>query len=325
MKRRTFLVLVGAAGAWPLGAPAQKPIPVIGFLSSRAAAESAHLVAGFREGLREGGYIEGETVAIEYRWANNQYDRLPVLAAELVGRSVAVIVAAGGPPSALAAKTATAVIPIVFTSVGNPVEIGLVASLGRPGGNVTGSDSTLSAELDAKRLELLHELLPATGSVGVLLYANRVNSTATAELETAARTLKLRLVMLSAHDAESLDGSFAALLEQGLGALLVSADPFFDSRREQVVNLAARHAVPAIYQWREFAAAGGLMSYGASLPGAYHQAGLYAGRILKGAKPAELPVQRPTKFELVINLKTAKALGITVPPTLLARADEVIE
>jgi len=300
-------------------------MPVIGFLSSRAAAESTRLVAGFQEGLKEGGYIDGETVAVEYRWANNQYDRLPVLAAELVGRSVAVIVAAGGPPSALSAKTATGVIPIVFTSVGNPVEIGLVASLARPGGNVTGSDSTFSAELDAKRLELLHELVPTAGSIGVLVNANRVNLTATTELERAAGTLKVRLVMASAQDPESLNASFAALVEQGSGALLVSADPFFDSRREQVVSLAAHHAIPAAYQWREFAAAGGLMSYGASLPGAYHQAGLYASRILKGAKPAELPVQRATKFELVINLKTANTLGLTVPQALLARADEVIE
>jgi len=217
------------------------------------------------------------------------------------------------------------VIPIVFTSVGNPVEIGLVASLARPGGNVTGSDSTFSAELDAKRLELLHELVPTAGSIGVLVNANRVNLTATTELERAAGTLKVRLVMASAQDPESLNASFAALVEQGSGALLVSADPFFDSRREQVVSLAAHHAIPAAYQWREFAAAGGLMSYGASLPGAYHQAGLYASRILKGAKPAELPVQRATKFELVINLKTANTLGLTVPQALLARADEVIE
>jgi putative tryptophan/tyrosine transport system substrate-binding protein len=329
MKRRDLTLGFVAAIAVAYAARGQQNVmPVIGFLSSRAVGESHALVEAFKKGLEEGGFVEGRSVAIEYRWADGQYDRLPVLAADLVAQRVAVIVAAGGPPSALAAQAATTAIPIVFTSVGNPVESGLVASLGRPGGNITGSDSTLTVELDAKRLELLHQFVPAVNEIGVLVNANKNAAVKQMQIEAirvAAAALKLESVILAVTSETELETIFATLTERRVGGLLVTADPFFDSRREQLVVLAARYRIPAAYQWREFVSAGGLMSYGASLPAAYHRAGAYTGRILRGANPGELPVERPNKFELVINLKTANALELTVPQSLLARADEVIE
>jgi putative tryptophan/tyrosine transport system substrate-binding protein len=325
VKRRELLAGFCGAAAWPLAGHAQQ-LPVIGFLSSRSSDESAPLVAAFREGLKEGGFVEGQTALIEYRWAENEYDRLPALAADLVRRQVSVIVAAGGPISAFTAKAATPAIPVVFTSVGNPVEIGLVAGLGRPGGNVTGIDATMTAELDAKRLELLHELLPALAVIGILVNPNRPDAvTQVKDIEAAARTLGLQVIIMSAGTEGDVDAAFMALVQQRLGALLISADPFFVSRRGQLVALAARHAIPTIYQWRDFVAVGGLISYGASLASAYRQAGIYTGRILKGTKPADLPIERPTKFELAVNLNTAKALGLTVPQSILLRADELIE
>ena len=325
LKRREFIALCAAVTSWPLSVGAQ-PLPVIGFLSSRSSGESAPLVSAFRQGLSDGGYVEARDVVIVYQWAENKYDRLPGMAAELVRMPASMIVAAGGAVSAFAAKAATTVIPIVFTSVGNPVEIGLVASLARPGGNVTGIDATLTAELDAKRLELLHELLPSTEVIGVLVNPNRPDlATQVSEVHAAAQKLGLRLLVLGAGSESELDTAFKAATEQRLGALLVGADPFFVSRREQLIASAAHHRIPVMYQWRDFPLSGGLISYGASLAEAYRQTGVYAGRILKGAKPADLPVQRAARFELVLNLRIARNLGLAVPQALLARADEVIE
>jgi putative ABC transport system substrate-binding protein len=326
MRRRDFIGIAGGAAIWPHAARTQqKATPVIGFLSSRSAEESAPFVAAFRDGLREAGF-DGQGVVIEYRWAENDYDRLPTMAAELVARNVEAIIAAGGTISAFAAKAATSTIPIVFTSAGNPVEIGLIASLNRPGGNLTGIDATLTTQLDAKRLELLHELVRGEGAVGALVNPNRPDAAGqTAQIETAGQSLGLRLSFLKASSERELEMAFAELARQQLKALMIGADPLFISNRDQIVALAARHAIPTIYGWRDFVLAGGLISYGASLIGAYRQAGGYAGRILKGAKPPELPVEQPTKYELVVNLNTAKALGLTVPQSLLARADEVIE
>ena len=282
-------------------------------------------MAAFRQGLSETGYVEGQNVAIEYRWAEGRYDRLPALAADLVGRKVDVIVTSGGDPAALAAKNATSTIPIVFTVGGDPVAAGLVASLARPGGNLTGV-SILAVELMPKRLELLSELVPQARVIALLVNPNNPNAERIMrDVQEAARAKGVQLHILKAGTESEIDAAFASLVQLQAGALVVGADPFFNSRREQLVALAARHAVPAIYEWREFAAAGGLISYGASLTAAYRQVGIYAGKILKGAKPADLPVQQPTTFELVVNLKTAKALGLTVPPSILARADEVIE
>jgi putative tryptophan/tyrosine transport system substrate-binding protein len=323
MRRRDFLAdLCGVAVCSQIALAQVSGIPRIGFLSSRSADESGSLLTGFRRGLRDNGFVEGQTVEIEYRWADNNYERLASLANDLIGRHVALIVAAGGPASAFAAKAATTTIPIVFTSVGDPVEIGLVASLGHPGGNVTGTDATLTIELDAKRLELLHELLPEIRSVAALVNPTRPGSEGqTSQLKAAARDLGIDVIVLPASQQADIDTAFNQLVRQGLKALLVGSDPFFASRREQLVKLAARNSVPAIYQWPEFVSAGGLMSYGASLADAYWQAGEYTSRILKGAKPADLPVARPTKFEFLINTNTAKALGLTIPPSLLARAD----
>ena len=280
----------------------------------------------FREGLSEAGYDDRRNTVIEYHWAENQYDRLPSLAAELVNRHVAVIVAAGGAPSAVTAKAATATIPIVFTSVGDPVELGLVASLSRPGGNITGTDSTLTAELDAKRQQLLRELVPSANVIAALINPNRpLSELQVGDIKKSARSLGQELLVVPAGTDRDLDAAFRTLKQQDVKALLVGTDPFFASRREQLVALAARYAIPTSYQWRDFTVAGGLMSYGGSLAGAYRQAGIYTGRILKGESPVDLPVMRPTKFELVINFKTAKALGLTVPQSILARADEVIE
>ena len=324
MKRRNFVFLLGSAFVvLPRVARAQQPI--IGFLSSRSAGESASVVAAFLQGLRERGYVEGQNLAIEYRWADGRYDRLPTLAAELVDRHATVIVAVGGEPSALAAKAVTSTIPIVFTTGGDPVKLGLVASLARPGNNLTGV-ALLFAEVQAKRLQMLQELVPAITAVALLVNpTNAATDQDTREMEVAARSLGLQLQLLQAATDNDFDTAFATILGRRLGGLIVAQDPFFIARRDQLVTLAARHAVPTIYFSGEFVRVGGLISYGGSLAAGYRQVGLYAGRILEGTKPADLPVVQPTKFELVVNLKTAEALGLTVPQTILGRADEVIE
>jgi len=325
MKRRDLLILGGALVAWPPAARAQlKAIPVIGYLGNTPG-PAVRLTAAFHQGLSETGYVEGQNVAIEYRWAEGHYDRLPALAAELVGRKVDVIVSTVGTPSALAAKNATSTIPIVFRGGGDPVGDGLVASLARPGGNLTGV-ILLADELTPKRLELLSELVPQARVIALLVNPN--NATAEriiGDVQAAARVRGLQLHILKAASENEIDAAFASLVQLHAGALVVGADPFLSSRREQIVALASRHVVPAIYAWREFADSGGLISYGASLTAAFRQVGTYTGKILNGAKPADLPVQQPTTFELVINLKTAQALGLTVPQSILARADEVIE
>ena len=328
MRRRDFIIfLAGAMAAWPLAARAQqKAMPVIGVLSANSASTSSGPFMGaFRQGLSEAGYVEGQNLAIEYRWAEGHYDRLPALAADLVGRKVDLIMA-NSPPSALAAKSATSTIPIVFRHGGDPVRDGLVASLARPGGNLTGVSQLGDEGLTAKRLELLSELVPQARVIALLVNPN--NSTAERviqEVQQAARVKGLQLHLLKASSESEIDTAFASLVQLHAGALLVAADPFLSSRREQLVALASRHAVPSIYAWREFAAAGGLISYGASLTSAFRLVGHYAGKVLKGEKPADMPVQQATKFELVINLKTAQALGLTVPQALFLRADEVIE
>jgi putative tryptophan/tyrosine transport system substrate-binding protein len=323
VKRRELLLLGGAMTAALDLRAQQKAMPVIGYLSSGSPGPNAPIVAAFRQGLGETGYVEGKDVAIEYRWAEGSYDRLPAFAADLVGRKVDVIVAGG--PAALAAKGATSTIPIVFFGGGDPVGDGLVASLARPGGNLTGV-SIMVLELTPKRLELLSELVPQTEVIALLVNPNSSEAEPTIrDAQEAARTKGMRLQILMASSESEIDAAFASLAQLRAGALVVGADPFFSSRREQLVALAARHAVPAIYALRDFAAAGGLISYGPSLTVIYHQVGIYVGKILKGAKPADLPVEQPTRFELVVNLKTATALGLTVPPLLLATADEVIE
>jgi ABC-type uncharacterized transport system substrate-binding protein len=327
LKRREFITLLGgAAVTWPLAVRAQQPaMPVIGFLSGASPGPFAHLVAAFRQGLQEAGYTEGQNVTIEYRWAEGQYDRLPSLAADLVHLPVAVIAATGGSVAARAAKAATATIPIVFSSGADPVKVGLVASLSRPGGNVTGVHVFIGA-LDPKKLGLLRELAPQATLVGALLNPNVEDfQVRLADLQEAARTVGQQIHILSASTEGELDTAFAALSQIGAGALVVSADAFFNSRRDQIVALAARYAIPAIYETREYAVAGGLMSYGTSLTESYHQVGVYTGRILKGAKPADLPVFQLTKFQFVLNLKTAKALGVKISDNLLSLADEVIE
>jgi putative tryptophan/tyrosine transport system substrate-binding protein len=328
IERRQFLAtLGGAAAAWPLLAHAQQPpMPVIGFLSSSSAESSAYRLDALRQGLGESGYAEGQNVTIEYRWADGQYDRLPSLAAELVRREVAIIVATGaGGVAAQAAKRATSTIPIVFSSAVDPIKAGLVASINRPGGNATGFVQ-FTALLEAKRLQLLHELVPNATVIGVLVNAaNPVAETQTADVQAAARSISRQVHVVTASSEGEFDAAFAGLAQQRIGGLLIAADPFFFSRREQLVALAARYALPAVYEWREFVVDGGLMSYGNRVTDAYHQIGIYCGRILKGANPADLPVVQPTKFELVINLKTAKALGLTVPNAMQLLADEVIE
>jgi putative ABC transport system substrate-binding protein len=318
-------VLVGVAG-WPLAARAQEvTAPGIGLLSSRSQTDSTDVAAAFRQGLAELGYAEGQNVSLEYRYTDGQYDRLPSMASELVRRQVAIIFATGGIVSALAAKAATSTIPIVFTVGDGPVKHGLVASLSRPGGNATGV-LIIVADLSSKRLELLHELIPAAGVIAVLVSPS--NSNLKTQLEgfrSAARSLQLELQVLDASDDAEVHASFASLRRTGVEALLVGADPFIDSRRDQIIALAAEHAMPTIYEGRELVEAGGLVSYGPSRTEAARLAGIYAGRILGGARPNNLPVQAPAKFELAINLKAVKALGLTIPPSLLARADEVIE
>jgi putative ABC transport system substrate-binding protein len=325
MRRRELMLLLGGAltAARALRAQ-QKAMPVIGVLGSSSPGLAAPNLAAFHQGLNETGYVEGQNVAIEYRWAEGRDDRLPALAADLAGRKVDVIAPMGGTPGALAAKGATSTIPIVFVS-GDPVGFGLVASLARPGGNLTGV-SFLSVELSAKRLELLSELVPQAGVIALLVNPNGLGSERMIQdVQEAARAKGVQLHILKAASEGEIDAAFATLVQLQAGALVVGADSFFPSRREQLVALAARHAVPAIYEWREFAAAGGLISYGASTTGAYRQLGIYAGKMLKGAKPTDLPVEQPTRFELVINLKTAKTLRLTIPQSILARADEVIE
>jgi putative tryptophan/tyrosine transport system substrate-binding protein len=323
MRRRELMLLLGGAmtAARVLRAQ-QKAMPVIGFLGSTSPV--APYVAAFHQGLSETGYVEGQNVAIEYRWAEGRYDRLPALAVDLVGSKVDVIVTVGGVSSALAAKSATSTIPIVF-SAADPVGAGLVASLARPGGNLTGF-SIMATELMPKGIELISELVPQAGVIALLVNPNNPGTEAIIrDVREAARVKGLQLPILKASTENEIDAAFLTLVQLHAGALVVSIDPFFNSRRDQLVALASRHAVPAIYYWREFATVGGLISYGPSNPAAYRQAGIYVGKILKGAKPADLPVQQPTTFELVVNLKTAKALGLTIPQSILARADEVIE
>jgi putative ABC transport system substrate-binding protein len=325
MRRRELMLLLGGAMAVSRTLRAQqKAMPVIGFLGSSAPGPMAPYTAAFRQGLSETGYVEGQNVTVEYRWAERSYDRLPALAADLVGRKVDVIVT-GGTPAALAAKSATQTIPIVFSGVGDPVGTGLVASLARPSGNLTGI-SEMTTDLMSKRLELLSEMVPQATVIALLVNPNiAITEGVIREVQAAAGATGVQLPILKAGTESEIDAAFAALVNLHAGGLVIGPDAFFSSRREQLVALLSRDAVPAIYHLREFAAAGGLITYGASLIAVFRQAGIYTGRILKGAKPSDLPVQQPTIFELVVNLKTAKALGLIIPQSILARADEVIE
>ena len=325
MRRREFVVLLGGAAAWPVAARGQQTaLPVVGFLVSGSPQSDAFRVAAILQGLNETGYVEGRNVAFEYRWGEDHNERLPALAADLVQHQVAVI-ATSGTPSAIAAKAATTIIPIVFASGGDPIAIGLVTSLNRPGGNVTGANF-LSGTLMAKQFEMLHEMVPKTPLIGFL--TDSTNPNIEADIKDALAAAELvgqKMTLVQAHTDSELEAAFVTLVQQRVGALLVNPDPFFLSRRDKLVELAARQKIPAIYNLREYVTAGGLMSYGTSITEANRIAGLYAGRILKGEKPSDLPVQRSTKVELVINLKTAKALGLAVPPQIVTRADEVIE
>jgi len=326
VKRRAFITLLGgAAVAWPLAARAQQAaMPVVGFLNGSSPNGYGRFLSAFLQGLREAGYVEGRNVAIEYRWAEGQYDRLPALAADLVRRRVDVIAATSTPANRVA-KEATTTIPIVFTTSSDPVELGLVASLSRPGSNVTGA-VTLNVEVGSKRLELLHEIVPPAAMIVELVNPNNPNlETQLRNLQAAGHTVGRRILVLSARTQNEIDAAFARLVEQQAGGLLVNTDAFFFSQRDQLIALAKRYAIPAVFDRREFAETGGLMSYGGSVTDVYRLAGIYTGRILKGEKPADLPVQQSTRVELVINVKTAKALGLTLPLSLLGRADEVIE
>jgi putative ABC transport system substrate-binding protein len=325
-RHKLALLIACAAAVWPIALSAQQPaMPVVGILNSTSVGLRDEQAAAFHAGLKEAGYVEGQNVAFEYRVANDEYDRLPGLAAELVNRGVAVIVAAGGPVSAIAARKVTATVPIVFTTIADPVKSGLVASLSRPGGNVTGT-AGLTSELDPKRLELLHQLKPGTGPLGVLINPNRPDvDVQLRDVHSGAQAIGRQLIVLNTGTEREIDLAFETLARRPVDALLVSADPFFSSRRTQVLALTARHSVPAIYQWREFTMAGGLMSYGPTISDAYRQTGIYVGRILKGAQPADLPVTRPTRFEFVINRTTAKSLGLVLPRILLSRADDIVD
>jgi putative ABC transport system substrate-binding protein len=325
MKRRAFIGLLGGAAAWPLAARAQQSVPVVGFLSTRSANDSQRVVQAFREGLAGTGRVEGRNIAIEYRWANGQFDQLPELAMELVRLPVAVFAAVGGHQSGMAAKAASTAVPIIFGVGIDPVAVGLVASVNRPGGNVTGATFS-GALLGAKRLGLLRELVPGAEQIALLVNPNTSQGqTQTRDVQRAAATVGQRLVVLSGSSDEAIDKSFALVPKERVGALLLAGDPFFDPRRERLIMLVAQHRLPAIYPFREWAMAGGLMSYGASITEMYRQVGAYVGRVLNGDKPADLPVVQPTRFELVINLKTANALGITIPNSMQLLADEVIE
>jgi putative ABC transport system substrate-binding protein len=326
MRRRTFITLLGgAAAAWPLDARAQQAMPVIGFMSARSPEDSVYLLAAFRRGLAEGRFVEGQNVTIEFRWARGQYDRLPEMAADLVSRRVNVLTAVGGDPSPRAAKRATSTVPIVFGMGGDPVSDGLVESFNRPGGNVTGV-TLMTNLMEPKRFGLLRDLVPGVALVGVLLNPSFAPSARQLQqIEEVARSTGQRIIIAKASTDEELEAAFATLVRERADALLVAADPYFDTRRERIVSFAERQRLPAIYQFREYAVAGGLLSYGISLTEAYRQFGVYTAKILNGTKPAELPVQAVTKFELVINLKTAEALGINISDNLLSLADEVIE
>jgi len=326
VRRRKFIALIGGAGAWPLAARGQQSaVPVVGFMSSRSPEDSAHLVAAFRRGLAEGGFVEGQNVATEFRWANGDYDRLPAMAADLVNQQVAVIVAAGGEPAALAAKAATKTIPIVVGLGADPEKLGLVASLNRPGGNVTGV-TLMTALMEPKRLGLLRDLVPGAALIGVILNpAFPAAARQLQEIEETARAIDQKIVVAKASTDEELEAAFSLLVREQVNALLVAASPYFDTRRERIIDFAAEQRLPAIYQFREYAVSGGLLSYGVSISDGYRQYGDYAAKILKGAKPADLPFLQPTKFELIINMKTAKALGIKISANLLSLADEVIE
>jgi ABC-type uncharacterized transport system substrate-binding protein len=329
VKRRDFITLVGGAAAssaaWPLAARAQQPTPVIGWMSGRAPQDSAHLLAAFREGLRETGFVEGENVTIEYRWAHGRYEQLSTMAADLVGRRIAVLVAVGGDPSALAAKQATSTIPVVFGMGGDPVTAGLVSTFNRPGGNATGF-TLLTNLMEPKRVGLLHELVPGIAVIGGLVNPSfPAAARQLQEIEAAARTINQKFVAAKASNDMELDAALALLVQQRVDALLVAADPYFDTRRDRIISFVADNKLPTIYHFREFAVAGGLISYGPRVPDSYRQAGIYVGRILRGAKPDDLPVVQPTRFELVLNMKTANALGLTVPNAIQLLADEVIE
>jgi len=327
VRRREFISLLGGTVAtWPLAAHAQQPtMPVIGFLSGTSSKGYAPYLAAFREGLREGGFVEGQNVTIEYRWADDHYERLPELAADLVTRRVALIAAAGGSPAALAAKSATTTIPIVFQIGVDPVKAGLVSSLNQPGGNITGF-ANLALEVGPKRLELLHRLVPNATNIAVLVNPARSNVEAeTKDMQSAANKLGLQLNVLYASTERDFDKVFATSVQLRAGGVVISGDPFFNTRSEELAAMAIHYMVPAIYQFHEFAAAGGLVSYGSSIKNTHREAGIYTARILKGEKPADLPVQEPSKVELIINLKTAKTLGLEIPPSILTSADEVIE